>query len=230
MNIAVILAGGSGTRMGAQMPKQFLKVGGKTILEHSVDAFERNDRIDEVVVVSRPDFVDDVKTLVLNDQHPKVRQVLAGGKERYDSSLAAINAYTNDADNLLLHDAVRPMVCQRIIDECLTQLERYRAVDVAIRATDTIIRVDDAECICEIPPRVQLRQCQTPQGFRRGLIKQAYDVALADPHFQATDDCSVVHKYLPAEPIKVVEGDTMNIKITYPQDVALLEQLLQIRI
>lgn len=229
MNIAIILAGGSGTRLGGQLPKQFLQVAGKTILEHTIDAFERNARIDEVAIVSRPDFVEDVKQLIAQGNHPKVHKVLAGGKERYDSSLAAIRAFTNDADNLLLHDAVRPLVSQRVIDDCLDALATYRAVDVAIKATDTIIRVDADECICEIPPRAQLRQCQTPQCFRRGLIKEAYDVALSDPNFVATDDCSVVCKYMPDEPILVVPGDVFNIKITYAEDLTQAEHLLRQR-
>lgn len=227
MYVAVILAGGSGTRLGGQLPKQFLEVEGRTILEHSILAFEHNAQIDEIAIVSRPDYVDEVKALVSRGGYAKVRQVLAGGKERYDSSLAAIRAYAADDCCLLLHDAVRPAVSQRIINDCIEALQSYDAVDVAIPATDTIIRVDNKECICDIPPRAALRQCQTPQCFRRGLIKRAYDVALADPAFVATDDCSVVHKYLPNEPIKVVRGETTNIKVTYPEDLELVGRLLR---
>lgn len=226
MNIAVILAGGSGTRLGADKPKQFLEVAGKTILEHSVIAFSNNNRIDEIVVVCREDYVEEVKNLMANSEYHKVKQVVPGGKERYHSSLAAIKACHDDDDCLLLHDAVRPLVSQRIIDDCLDALQDYDAVDVAVPATDTIIQVDAENRIVAIPPRASLRNVQTPQCFRMSCIRRAFELALQDPAFMPTDDCSVVHRYLPDTPVYVVAGDVTNIKITYPSDLQMAERLL----
>lgn len=226
MNIAIILAGGSGSRVGGDKPKQFLEVAGKMIIEHTIEAFHRNDRIDEIAIVSRQDYVEDVEAMVRRNGYGKVRHVLCGGKERYHSSLAALAAYDNDADSLLFHDCVRPLVSQRIINDCLDALQTFDAVDVAVPATDTMIEVDENGNICRIPQRSMLRNVQTPQGFRRGTIRKAFDLALQDPGFQPTDDVSVVFRYLPDTPIKVIEGDTNNIKITYREDLAFAERKL----
>lgn len=226
MNIAVILAGGSGMRVGGDKPKQFMQVAGKMIIEHTIEAFHRNDRIDEIAIVSREDYVDEVKQMVERNGYGKVRNVLCGGKERYHSSLAALAAYENDADCLLFHDCVRPLVSQRIINDCLDSLAEYDAVDVAIPATDTIIEVDENGNISRIPQRRLLRNVQTPQGFRRKTIREAFDLALKDEAFVPTDDVSVVFKYLPETRIKVVDGDVSNIKITYKEDFEFAERKL----
>lgn len=225
-NVAIILAGGSGTRVGGNLPKQFLQVAGKTVMEHCIEAFERSADIDEIAIVSRADFVKDVQELVARNQYTKVKHVLQGGKERYHSSLAALAAYPDEDCNLLFHDCVRPLVSQRIIHECVVALREFEAVDVAVPTTDTIIQLDGNGCIAQIPPRAMLRNVQTPQGFRRGTIRRAFDLALQDPAFLPTDDCSVIHRYLPEVQIHVVEGDADNFKITYKSDLERAETLL----
>ena len=228
-NIAVILAGGSGSRFGRDLPKQFLKVAGKKVIEHTIDVFEHNDLIDEIAVVTRSEFISDVEQLVINNHYGKVRKILVGGKERYHSSLSAINAYTEDTDNLIFHDAVRPLVNDRIINDCIEALKEYDAVDVAIPVADTIIQVDDADCINAIPTRSLLRSGQTPQCFKRGVINKAYEIAMQDPNFVTTDDCGVVRKYLPETPVYVVKGEVFNMKITYKEDLFLVDKLFQLK-
>lgn len=208
------------------MPKQFLTIDGKTILEYAVEAFEQHDGIDEIAIVVRPDFISDVQDIVEARQFTKVKKILPGGKERYHSSLAAIEAYTNDDDKLLFHDAVRPLVSKRIIDDCLKAFDHYNALDVAFNTTDTIVEVDDSGCIQRIPPRTHLRNGQTPQCFRRGVIRKAYELALQDPNFKTTDDCGVVVKYLPQEPVYVVAGDVTNMKVTFKEDLTQIQMLL----
>ena len=229
MNIAILLAGGSGSRLGGGKPKQFLKVCGKTILEHTLDVFESCPLIDEICIVSRGDCIPLVEELVAQRGAGKVGAILSGGRERYHSSLAALDRYTNDDDNLLFHDAVRPMVTHRIINDCINALNTYNAVGVAVPTTDTILEVDDHACIINVPPRRMLRNAQTPQGFKRHVIRRAYDLALRDPQFTTTDDCGVVLRYLPEEPIHVVDGEKTNIKVTYAEDLLLLEQLVSKR-
>ncbi len=225
-NIAIILAGGSGSRFGADMPKQFLKVAGKMIIEHTIEAFERHPLIDEIALVSRKDFIEEMEQLAPKNGYTKLRKVLCGGKERYHSSLAAIEAYTDNDDCLLIHDGVRPLISERVITDCIKALESFDAVDVAVPTTDTIIELSEDGSISRIPQRRLLRNVQTPQCFRRGTIAKAFELALKDPAFFPTDDCSLVHKYLPETPIRVVEGESTNIKITYPEDLALAERML----
>lgn len=232
MNVAVLLAGGSGKRMGAPEPKQFIQVAGRTILEHSIRAFSQHPGIDEIVIVSHADYRDLVSEIAR--PYEKVKHIVPGGKERYHSSLAAIDIYRDTIQaeggsmvRLLIHDCVRCLISQRIISDCITALDHYQAVDVAIPATDTICEVNDAGHIVRIPPRSSLRNVQTPQGFHLGTITQAYDTGLADPGFITTDDCSVVHHYLPEVPIYVVNGESTNIKITYPEDLILAEKILK---
>ena len=122
-NIAIILAGGVGSRLGLSTPKQFFKVAGKMVIEHTVDTFEKNPHIEEIAIVSNPFYVSDIENIVLRNGWKKVKKILKGGKERYDSSLSAIRAYSGRDVNLVFHDAVRPLVSQRIIDDVCEALQ-----------------------------------------------------------------------------------------------------------
>ncbi len=226
-NIAVILAGGVGSRLGMSTPKQFFKVAGKMVVEHTVDVFERNPRIDEIAIVSNPALIADFENIVLRNKWGKVKKILKGGKERYDSSLSAIRAYADDDANLIFHDAVRPLVSQRIVNDVIDALDTHRAIDVAIPSADTIIEVDD-DFIAGIPDRARLRRGQTPQAFDRALIEEAYAKALTDPQFRTTDDCGVVRRYT-SEPVFVVRGEESNMKLTYKEDTYMLDKLFQLK-
>ena len=228
-NVAIILAGGSGNRLGGEIPKQFMLVAGKQVIEHSIDAFEKHTLIDEICIITRADYVQTVKELVARNNYQKVKKILQGGKERYDSTLAAIGAYTDDETNMLFHDAVRPLVSERIITDCIEALQHYNAATVAAMTTDTILSVDSNGCIDFIPRRETLRNTQTPQCFRAGIIREAYRRALTDPGFTTTDDCGVVKRYMPEVPIYVVQGEAYNMKLTYKEDLQILEQLFKIR-
>lgn len=230
MNIAVLLAGGSGRRMGGPEPKQFIQIAGRTILEHSIRAFHQHQAIDEIVIVAHADYIDRIRQIA--SPYPKVLHIVPGGKERYDSTLAALRIYSQEENPsdicLFIHDAVRPLVSQRIISDCVSALDHCNAIDVAIPCTDTIVEVNEQGHICHITPRAMLRNVQTPQCFRLPVIAKAYEIGMHDPAFITTDDCGVVHRYLPEEPIYVVEGDTTNIKVTYPADLILAEKILSV--
>lgn len=224
-NIAVILAGGSGSRMGGTLPKQFLSLGGKTVLELAVDAFEKNAQIHETAVVCAPEWKGKVEEMAVRNHWRKLKQILQGGAERYHSSLSAIQAYKNSGANLIFHDAARPLVSQRIIDDVCAALQQHKAVDVALPCTDTILQVKEG-FIESVPDRNRLMRSQTPQAFRVEVIAKAYENALKDAGFTTTDDCGVVLRYLPDVPVFIVPGEERNLKLTTPQDLSVLEGMV----
>ena len=224
---AVVLAGGTGKRLGLEAPKQLAPVGGRSILARAIGAFDAAPQIDEIIVVMAPGHL--AAAELAAGPYAKVTTVIEGGASRTDSTLRALSALQGLPDDarVLFHDAARPFVDARIIAECVAALDTAEAVAVAVPSSDTVVVVADGR-IVEMPPRAGLRRFQTPQGFRVGTIRAAYERALADPGFAdnaPTDDCGVVHRYLPDVPIVVVEGSEQNIKITHPVDLIVAEQI-----
>ena len=167
---------------------------------------------------------------LLADRYRKVTAVIEGGQDRPDSvraALAAIAAGGADEDDcgVLLHDAARPLVDQRIIADCVAALRVHDAAGVAVPASDTMV-VTGNGVMQSMPRRETLHRCQTPQCFRLSVISRAHELAAADPGFSPTDDCGVVMRYLPDVPVHIVPGSERNIKVTYPQDLAVAEALL----
>lgn len=228
-NIAIILAGGIGSRTGLKKPKQFLKISGKTILEHTIDIFEKHNKIDEIAIVAQEENHYYINELLKKSLYKKVKKILCAGNERYQSTLSALESYSDEKDSyVIIHDAVRPLLSESIIDECIEALKKYDAIDVAIPSSDTIIEVND-NIIDNIPLRSRMYMGQTPQCFKINVLKKAYDLALKDKNFQVTDDCKVIVNYLPSTKVYVVKGDTSNIKLTHIEDLYLLEKLFQIK-
>ena len=225
-NIAVVLAGGIGARVGGNMPKQLLPLAdGKTILEHSVDAFEQAGCINEVCIVMHPDYICEAEKMLQVNDWQKVKHIVAGGKERWESSVNAIRLYQDKLKseqlvntNILLHDAARPFVSQRIISDVCEALETNEAVVVAIPSTDTVYEMQNG-CVARIPNRSTIMRAQTPQAFRLPLITKAYDIALNSENMQVTDDCGVVFNHIPTQPIHIVLGEEQNKKITFKEDI-----------
>jgi len=227
-NVAVLLAGGVGARIGLGLPKQLIKIAGRPILEHSLAALNSHPMIDEVVIVMARGHLDPVHAIVRDGGYGKVVAVLEGAETRNGSTLRALQWLGERECNVLFHDAVRPLVTPRIITECLQALETYGAVDVAIPSADTIVEVGPDNTISGIPPRAKLWRGQTPQAFRASVIEAAYALAEQDGEFVATDDCTVVLRYLPDVPIALVTGDEKNMKVTEPIDVYLADRLFQL--
>ena len=233
LQVAILLAGGSGQRFGADRPKQFVRIGERTVLEHSLAAFEQSPHIDAILIVSHPQHLDEVRELLPSSQHPKLLTIVAGGAERQDSTLNALRALTQITDSpleqirILIHDAVRPAVSQSIIERVCTALHTHQAANLVVPVSDTLLEVNDNGTTAAMPSRARFRRVQTPQGFHAATLQHAYDVALTDPNFQATDDCGVVFRYLPEVEIALVEGEQRNIKLTYPEDLHVLHHLLE---
>ncbi|QTX05276.1 bifunctional cytidylyltransferase/SDR family oxidoreductase [Agromyces archimandritae] len=227
--IAVVLAGGIGTRVGLGIPKQLIRIAGKAIVDHTLEALSASERIDEILVMMNADSLHELDYLRGDPRFPKLRDILPGGETRNDTTKLALDALPADDDvKVLFHDAVRPFIDDRIIGDCIDALDEFDAVDTAIASADTIIQVDD-DVITDIPTRSRLRRGQTPQGFRLGTIRRAYELAADDPDFTATDDCGVVFTYLPEVPIRVVEGSAENMKITEPLDLAIADKIFQMQ-
>jgi 2-C-methyl-D-erythritol 4-phosphate cytidylyltransferase len=226
-NVAVVLAGGTGTRIGGDVPKQLIPIAGKPILEHSIAAMQRSPLIDEILVVMAPGYLEEVRALVEGGGYDKVGQILPGAETRNGSTSVALAALGDQECNVILHDAARPLVSQKIIAANVAALVHHLAVHTAIPSADTVIQVDPAENrLVEVLPRHLLRRAQTPQSFRLSTIRAAYGQAARDPEFTATDDSTVVLRYLPSVEIAVVEGDQRNLKVTEPIDVSIAEMLL----
>jgi len=223
MTTAVLLAGGIGARVGGGVPKQLLEVGGRPLLEHALATFHAHEAVTDVLVVMAPAHLAAAEALV--SAYPKVRAVLPGGATRSDSTLVALGALEDD-ELVLLHDAARPLVTARMVDDCLAALADHDAVGTVVESADTIWLVDGDGHLAGIPSRATLRRVQTPQGFRVGTLRAAYDAALRDPEFEATDDCAVVFRYTPGVPVALVPGEERNLKVTTPGDLRVAEALL----
>ena len=217
-NIAVILAGGIGARVGGNTPKQLLPLAdGRSVLEHAVCAFEQSPHIDEVGIVMHPDYIAYAEQMLLANAWQKVHHIIPGGKERWESSVNAIRRLGDKAIrqvrgerieargeenncqlpiancpntiNLLLHDAARPFVSQEIIARVCEALEEHEAVTVAIPSTDTVYEMVDGK-VARIPQRSTIMRAQTPQAFRLELIAEAYAKALGVDNLNA-EVCAV---------------------------------------
>ena len=228
-NIAIILAGGVGNRVGGDKPKQLLPLAdGRTILEHSVDAFEQAPSIDEIAIVMHPDYSAEVQGMCEQNDWQKVTKIIPGGAERWESSWHAIVAYMDEDEEsaLWFHDAARPFVSQRILADVALALETHSAVTVAVPVTETLYRVERRRAsagenewrVESVPARSEYMRAQTPQAFHMELIASAYMKAIADEAVIATDDVGIVRKYAPKQSIYIVMGDEDNRKITFAQD------------
>jgi 2-C-methyl-D-erythritol 4-phosphate cytidylyltransferase len=233
-NVAVILAGGTGTRIGLNIPKQLIKIAGKPIIEHTIAAMQHSPLVDEIVVMMAPGHLDEVRAIVKKGDYSKVTQILEGADTRNDTTAAALAALGDVECNVLLHDAVRPLVSQTIIAANVEALQTHEAVDTAIPSADTVIQVKpdqdspDQDSLADVLPRHLLRRGQTPQSFRLSTIRAAYANAAKDSNFTATDDCTVVLRYLPEVSIAVVAGHERNMKVTEPIDVYIADKLFQL--
>ena len=224
-NYGIILASGTGSRYGSDIPKQFIKIAGKTIFEHTVGIFEAAKEIDEIIVVITPEYRHFAEELIIKNSYKKISKLLNGGATRKESSFIGISSIEDEEANVLIHDCARPFLSELIIKNCVNALEKYDAVDVAIPSADTIIKVED-NVIKSIPERKYLKRGQTPQCFKLSKIKKAHELSKNDNNF--TDDCGLIVKYGLGD-VYVVDGDGENIKITYPEDIYMADRLFQVR-
>ncbi len=209
--IAIIVAAGRGKRLGSSLPKQFLKVRGRTILEMSVEAFEQNKYVDEIFVAANADYCELTEKLCRG--FSKLKKIVAGGAERQDSVRAALDCLRGENGIVLVHDAARPFVSEAVINAVIEGTADFGAAIPTVPAKDTIRQVDGTGS--RTLQRETLACVQTPQGFRISLIKHAFEKAQAEG-FLGTDDASLVERM--GINISMVQGEDANRKITTRED------------
>ncbi len=209
--IAIIVAAGRGKRLGSSLPKQFLKVRGRTILEMSVEAFEQNKYIDEIFVAANADYCELTEKLCRG--FSKLKKIVAGGAERQDSVRAALDCLRGENGIVLVHDAARPFVSEAVINAVIEGTADFGAAIPTVPAKDTIRQVDGTGS--RTLQRETLARVQTPQGFRISLLKHAFEKAQAEG-FLGTDDASLVERM--GINISMVQGEDANRKITTRED------------
>ena len=226
---AIVLAGGRGTRMKLNTPKQYLKLAGRAVIEHTLDSLDRSGLFAGIVLVADESNVDGLGEALSHKKLDSELVIVAGGETRNESAYKGLQAISDPEANVLIHDAVRPFIDTATLTRVVDALETELAVDTAIPTADTIIRVTDDMYIDEIPRRDVLYRGQTPQGFRLSAIKAAYEKAIAAGATNYTDDCSVFLAFHPGGKVKVVLGDSTNMKLTDQTDLAIADKIFQLR-
>ncbi|MGH4139234.1 2-C-methyl-D-erythritol 4-phosphate cytidylyltransferase [Clostridium sp.] len=229
MNIAIILAGGKGTRMGiVDQPKQFIDIYGKPIVVHTIEAFDIHEQIDAIAVVCLKEWHEDIKIWTRKYELNKIKWIVDGGETRQESVLNGLMAIEEDIspeDIVVIHDAARPLISHRIIIDNIEGAKKYGAVDTVIPASDTIIQSIDDHTISSIPVRKELYLGQTPQSFIYSTIYDAHKKASKSELQDSTDDCRLVLNY--GKKVHLVNGDKLNFKITTMEDLLLLKSIIK---
>ncbi len=225
MIYAVIAAGGIGSRMGADKPKQYMEIGGKPIISHTADKFLSNKNIDKVIVLCPDEWVSYTKEIFIGSDVI----VISGGETRNETLMRAID-YIDSTDGLteesylVTHDAVRPFVTDKIINDNIEAMLKYKATGTVIPAVDTVFQSKKGEIIDSIPDRSELYQAQTPQCFGALKLRELYNSLTDEEKDILTDGCKIY--LLKGYDIHLVKGHVSNIKITYPHDIIVAEAIL----
>lgn len=232
MVFGVILAGGIGSRMGnAEKPKQFIKIGDRPVIVHTIEKFFVHDAFEKLIVLCPKQWVEHTRNLVKQYMGATERiAVLQGGATRNETIMNSIRYieenYGLDEDTLLVtHDSVRPFLTHRIIEENIKYGQEYGAVDTVIAATDTIVASEDGKVISSVPDRSRMYQGQTPQTFNAKKLKELY-YSLSEEEKAILTDASKIF-VIKGEKVHLVKGEVFNIKITYPYDLRVAESLIQ---
>lgn len=225
MNVAIVVAGGKGTRFGSDRPKQFLELNGIPIIIHTLRQFERSQAIGEVVVVLPGAETASIQPLLEKFELKKITRVVAGGETRAQSVRNGLTGIV-DAEIVAVHDAVRPLVAPEEIDRVVKVARETGAAILVAEAGDTIKQVED-DRVTGTLPRANLRRALTPQCFRLEILKRAYSTLaeIEASGMEVSDDSMLVERL--GISVVAVAGDARNIKITTPADLAMAEALLK---
>ena len=220
---AIILAAGRGTRMGGGGSKVLLPVAGRPLIQHTLERFGRCREVSRAMLLVPPDAVRGYETLLRGSPVAGLEvSIRPGGLRRQDSVRAGLEAMDSDCEVVIVHDGARPLVAPDLIDRCVRESRRNRSVTAAVPARNTIKTVLDGK-VTETLPRSRLWEIQTPQAFPARLLRDAYAMADRDG-VEATDDAMLVERT--GASVWVVEGSTVNLKVTYPEDILFAEALI----
>ncbi len=232
MVFGVILAGGIGSRMGnMEKPKQYLTIGDKPVIIHTLEKFYVNDSFEKLIVLCPSQWVEHTKNLVKKYLPDSERvAVIEGGSTRNETIMNSIRyieeKYTLDEDTIIVtHDSVRPFITHRIIEDNIKAAKEVGACDTVIPATDTIVESKDGELISSIPERKMMYQGQTPQSFKAKKLKELYN-GLSEEEKEILTDAAKIF-VMKGEKVQLVDGEVFNIKITYPYDLRVAETLIK---
>ena len=227
---AILLAAGEGNRFGPELPKQFVRLAGEQILARSLRVIGAAG-VDTIVVVANPNWMAETQAVVAAEAPGIPTTVVAGGATRNESTRNGLLSLDADPDDVIVvHDAVRPLVPIEVIQRAIEPVATGAAdsSDTVIPSADTLVVVEGGDVV-EIPDRSRFRRGQTPQVFRYDILLRAYELASAAGDLGATDDCSLVLRYVPSARIVAVAGDEVNLKITTRIDLVLADRMLQMR-
>ncbi|WP_416361140.1 2-C-methyl-D-erythritol 4-phosphate cytidylyltransferase [Metaclostridioides mangenotii] len=223
LNSVVVVAAGNGKRMNIGINKQFIKLGEKEVIAHTIQVFYINKDIDEIVVCIKPEEEEYFLDNIINKYNFKGVKIAYGGKERQDSIYNGLKKLDEKCDIVLIHDGARPFVDDKIIAESIEEAKIKKAVVVGVPVSDTIKIVKNGE-IESTPDRSLLWAAQTPQVFEYDTIKKAYEDAY-ESGFYGTDDSMLVERI--GQKVSMVMGSQKNIKITNPEDLKTANQIIQ---
>jgi len=224
---AIIAGGGIGKRIGQAKPKQYIEILGRPIICHTLDVFFQFRDIEHIIIVVPSDHLNSFKDDIIEKfGYPSNWKVACGGAHRQDSVRNGFSLVPKDSDVVLVHDGVRPFVTKELIKKTIDTAFDAGAAVVAVPLKETIKKVGDDMFICETVDRGGLWSAQTPQAFRYEILKSAIDAAFRD-NFYGTDEASIVERI--GVKIKIVEGDSKNIKITTPDDIALAKAIVGLK-
>lgn len=222
---AIVLSAGKGKRMNSDISKQYMEFNGKPIIYYTIEAFMQS-KVDEIIIVTGKDDIAYVDTEILKKYGltSKIR-IVAGGKERFDSSYNGILA-AKDSRYVLIHDGARPCITTDKINEIIDSVKKYNACIVGVPVKDTIKKINEEGVIVDTPARETLWQVQTPQAFDRVSIISAYEKMYKEGTEGITDDAMVMERFSDKK-VKMIMGDYSNIKVTTPEDMGLLDVFLK---
>ena len=229
-NIAIIFAGGSGVRMGAGKPKQFLEIDGRPIIIYTLDIFEDHPDIDEIYIACKEDYIEKLKKLVRRYDITKVKDIVPGGTTALGSAYNALSAAKKNNDDdavVLIHDGVRPCITSDLVDEVIRATNEKGAVVTCTPMFETPVLSRNGEFVEDSPKRADCYTAQAPQSFKLGDILAAHEqVRAKDPEYtDIVDSCTLLRSI--GKEVAIIKGPRSNIKVTTPEDLYIFKAMLE---